>query len=85
MRHDGLEIVFDSNRYGTLGGQDVWTARRSSVDAPWGVASNLGPGINSVVNDTRASLSWDGTVLMFGSGRSGGGDIFTATRTKGDQ
>jgi Tol biopolymer transport system component len=81
VRHDGLEIVFDSNRFGTLGGQDIWTAHRSSVDQPWGAAVNLGPGINSGVNDTRASLSWDGTVLMFGSGRSGGGDVYTATRT----
>jgi Tol biopolymer transport system component len=81
VRHDGLEIVFDSNRFGTLGGQDIWTARRSSVDQPWGPAVNLGSGINSGVNDTRASLSWDGTVLMFGSGRSGGGDVYTATRT----
>ena len=82
VRHDGLEIVFDSNRYGTLGGQDIWTAHRSSVDQPWGPAENLGPGINSAVNDTRASLSWDGTVLMFGSGRSGGGDVYTAVRSK---
>lgn len=82
VRHDGLEIVFDSNRFGTLGGQDIWTAHRSSVDSPWGPAENLGPGINSNVNDTRASLSWDGTVLMFGSGRSGGGDIYTAVRNK---
>jgi Tol biopolymer transport system component len=82
VRHDGLEIVFDSNRYGTLGGQDILTAHRSSVDQPWGPAENLGPGINSPVNDTRASLSWDGTVLMFGSGRSGGGDVYTAVRSK---
>lgn len=85
VRHDGLEIVFDSNRFGTLGGQDVWTARRSSVDQPWGPAEDLGVSINSSVNDTRASLSWDGTVLMFGSGRSGGGDIYTAVRNKGGE
>ena len=85
VRHDGLEIVFDSNRFGTLGGQDIWTAHRSSVDQPWGPAENLGTGINSAVNDTRASLSWDGTVLMFGSGRSGGGDVYTAVRSKNGQ
>ena len=85
VRHDGLEIVFDSNRYGTAGAQDIWTAHRSSVNSSWGPAENLGSGINSPVNDTRASLSWDGTVLMFGSGRSGGGDIYTAVRNKNGQ
>lgn len=82
VSHDGLEIVFDSNRYTTIGGQDIFTAHRSSVDQPWGPAVNLGPGINSGANDTRATLSWDGTVLMFGSGRSGGGDVYTAVRTR---
>jgi Tol biopolymer transport system component len=82
VRHDGLEIVWDSNRFGTLGGQDIWTATRSSVDEPWGSAVHLENGINSTANDTRASLSWDGTRLVFGSGRSGGGDIYTATREK---
>jgi Tol biopolymer transport system component len=80
VRHDGLEIVWDSNRFGTLGGQDIWTARRSSVDATWGAAVHLGNGINSASNESRASISWDGTRLMFGSGRSGAGDIYTATR-----
>lgn len=80
VRHDGLEIVWDSTRYGTLGGPDIWTATRSSVDAPWGTAEHLGNGINSAAGESRASLSWDGTRLMFGSTRSGGGDIYTSTR-----
>jgi hypothetical protein len=80
VRHDGLEVVFDSNRYGTLGGQDIWTATRSSVDQPWGTAEHLGNGINSAGSESRASLSWDGTRLMFGSSRTGAGDIYTSTR-----
>ena len=32
VRADGLEVVFSSNRAGTLGGQDLWVATRSSVD-----------------------------------------------------
>jgi hypothetical protein len=75
-----LEVVFDSNRYGTLGGQDIWTATRSSVDQPWGTAEHLGNGINSAGSESRASLSWDGTRLMFGSSRTGAGDIYTSTR-----
>lgn len=85
VRRDGLEIVWDSNRAGSLGGPDIWTASRSSVDDPWGVAVHLDAPINSAGNETRASLSWDGTRLMFGTTRTGvegSGDIFTATRDK---
>lgn len=83
VRHDGLEIVWDSTRFGTLGATDIWTASRSSVDEPWGTAVQLGNGINSAAGESRASLSWDGTMLVFGSTRSGGegfADIYVATR-----
>jgi Tol biopolymer transport system component len=83
VRHDGLEIVWDSTRTGTLGGPDIWTATRSSVDQLWGTGIHLENGISSAGNDTRASLSWDGTRLMFGSTRAGvegSADIFTSTR-----
>ncbi|HEY1145671.1 MAG TPA: hypothetical protein VGE84_04960 [Allosphingosinicella sp.] len=83
VRHDGLEIVWDSTRFGTLGGPDIWTATRSSVDQPWGPAVHLENGINSPANETRASISWDGSRLMFGSTRAGGegsADIYTSTR-----
>lgn len=84
VRHDGLEIVWDSNRTGTLGGPDIFTATRSSVDEPWGTAVQLGNGINSPANETRASLSWDGETLVFGSTRPGEGsaDIYVSTRDK---
>ena len=82
VRRDGLEIVWDSTRTGSQG-TDIWTATRSSVDQPWGTAVQLGNGINSAGNESRASLSWDGTRLMFGTTRAGGegsADIWTATR-----
>lgn len=82
VRHDGLEIVWDSTRYGTLGATDIWTATRSSVDEPWDVAVHLESGINSAAGESRASLSWNGDRLMFGTTRPGEGsaDIWTATR-----
>jgi Tol biopolymer transport system component len=83
VRHDGLEIVWDSTRTGSLGGPDIWTATRSSVDEPWDTAVHLQNGISSAGNDTRASLSWDGSRLMFGTTRAGvegSADIWTATR-----
>jgi len=82
VRHDGLEIVWDSTRFGTLGATDIWTATRSSVDQPWGAAVHLENGINSAAGESRASLSWDGSRLMFGTTRPGEGsaDIWTSTR-----
>ena len=83
VRKDGLEIVWDSSRPG-LGGQDIWTARRSSTSAPWGTAVHL-IGLNSSVNETRASLSWDGSFLLFGSNRPGTegmADIYVSHRSR---
>ena len=82
VRRDGLEIVWDSTRTGSQG-TDIWAATRSSVDDPWGTAIQLGNGINSAGNESRASLSWDGSRLVFGTTRAGGegsADIWTATR-----
>jgi len=85
VRHDGLEIVWDSNRFGTLGGPDIFVSTRDSVDEPWGPAIHLDAPINTAATESRASLSWDGTRLMFGSTRpgvEGSADVFTATRSK---
>lgn len=82
VRSDGLEIVWDSTRFGTLGATDIWTAERSSVDQPWGTAVHLENGINSPAGESRASISGNGKRLMFGTTRPGEGsaDIWTSTR-----
>jgi Tol biopolymer transport system component len=83
LRRDGLEIFFDSNRSGGIGGLDLWTSTRASTTDPWSTPTNLGAGVNSAVNDLRASLSWDGTTLYFGSVRAGGEgsqDLYVITR-----
>lgn len=48
---DGLSFYLASNRTGTLGGLDIWVARRTSTDSPWGTPQNLGAPINSAVDD----------------------------------
>jgi len=83
LRRDGLEIFFDSNRPGGIGGLDIWTATRASTSDPWSAPTNLGAGVNSTANDLRASLSWDGTTLYLGSLRAGGEgsqDLYVITR-----
>jgi Tol biopolymer transport system component len=86
LSSDGLEIVFDSDRPGTLGGPDIYTASRTKVTDPWSTPVNLGAPINSPAGESRASLSWDGTTLHYGTTRpgvEGAADIYYATRTKG--
>ncbi|KXK04189.1 MAG: IPT/TIG domain, FG-GAP repeat-containing protein [Acidobacteria bacterium OLB17] len=91
VRHDGLEIVFDSTRPGTLGGPDIWTAKRSSTSVPWEAPVHLPAPINSAAGDTRASLSWDGKQMVVGSSRPGSeiggngnpsGDVWVMTRNR---
>jgi hypothetical protein len=82
VRLNGLEVVFDSNRAGTLGGQDVYVATRARTSDPWSTPVNLGPSINSAAAETRASFSLFGNRLYFGRtpGPDGGTDIFVSTR-----
>jgi len=85
LRRDGLEIFFDSNRSGGIGGVDIWTATRASTSDPWSTPTNLGGDVNSTANDLRASLSWGATTLYFGSTRDGGEgsqDLYLTTRPK---
>jgi len=85
LRRDGLELFFDSTRGGpgTQGGADIFSSTRTGVFDPWSNPAPLGPLVNSALADTRASLSWDGTTLVFGSNRAGGEgstDVYVATR-----
>jgi Tol biopolymer transport system component len=82
---NGVEMFFQSNRPGTLGGNDLWTAVRDSVLDPWSAPENLGAIVNSGSGEGGAALSSDGEVLFFDSSRPGGvgmTDIYMTTRTK---
>jgi len=84
VRRDGREIVFDSVRSPNLGGPDLWTASRGSTSEAWSAPQPL-TALSSNTPDSRASLSWDGTFLLFGSARAGGegsADIYVATRPR---
>lgn len=71
VRTDGREIVFDSNREGTLGGFDIYSATRRTISVAWRTPVNLGAPLNTASNETRASLSRDGLTMYFGSNRAG--------------
>ena len=84
VRKDGLEVVFSSNRAGTLGAQDIWVAWRASVRAAWSAPVNLGESVNTAAAETRPSLSWNARTLLFGRapGPEGMSDIYVSTRDR---
>jgi hypothetical protein len=89
IRKDGRELFFSSNRSGTgitnLGGFDIWTSARRSVNEPWSPPVNVGAALNTAVNDMQPSLSSDGRTIVFASNRmggSGGFDLYISTRTQ---
>ena len=85
VRHDGLEIVFDSTRTPNagVGTPDIWSASRSSTSQPWSALRRL-ENLNSPAGESRASLSWDGSYMVFGSTRPGEGssDIYVTHRDR---
>jgi len=89
---DGLEIFF-SRSYSAAAGFDLWSARRTTRDEPWGTPSSLGSPVNSSASETAPCISADGLVLLFSShpdgpyppGGYGGTDIWiTQRRTRND-
>lgn len=82
VRKDGLEIVFDSNRPGTLGGQDLYFSTRASVADVWSAPINGGTNLNTTANETRGSFSWDAATLYFGRAPAPEGmtDVYVSTR-----
>lgn len=79
VRHDGLEIYFNSTRDG--GQQDIWVSTRGSIADAWGVPQRA-DGLNTPAPDITPALSWDGRTLFFASLRTGNAEVFTATRAK---
>jgi Tol biopolymer transport system component len=87
IRRDGLEMLFASNRPGSLSSTvtDIWVSTRASTSELWSEPVNLGPMINTASLEARPALSFDGKSLYFfsdGHGGFGGTDLFVSTRTK---
>ena len=88
VRKDGLEIVFtsnDANRAGSHGANfDIYRSTRASLADAWSTPVNLGNDINTAAQETRPSLSWHATQLLFGRnpGPEGNNDIFVSVRTR---
>ena len=73
---DGCTLYFGSNRAGGSGQEDIWVSTRINRDAPWSLAENMGPIINSSTGERRPCISADGLTLFWHSNRSGGFGIY---------
>lgn len=86
IRHDGLEIIFQSNRPGSFGtALDLWVATRESALDAWSAPVNLGSTINTAAIENNANLSSARMTLFFSSDRPGGLgglDLYMATRER---
>ncbi|MHC4629281.1 MAG: hypothetical protein ACYTDV_20060, partial [Planctomycetota bacterium] len=85
---DGLELFMHSDRPSSYGGDELWVARRETINDEWGSPENLGPAVNSPSLDATPSISADGLLLFFQSNRPDGYggvvDIWFTTRATKD-
>jgi hypothetical protein len=70
-----FEVTFNSNRPGTTGGQDAYHSRARFLPFWWSKPANAGANVNTAGNETRASLSSDGSRLYVGRG-----DVYVSER-----
>lgn len=80
MSFDGNEIYFTSDRKGGFGGLDIYRVRKLP-NGSWSRAQNLGPNINTPLDEEGPYLHPDGTSLFFsseGHNTMGGFDIFVS-------
>ncbi len=77
ISEDGERLIFASDRPGGYGGLDLYISRKTGGD--WGPAVNLGPEINTPLNEDRPFLINNGKTLFFSSQghvTMGGYDLF---------
>ena len=72
ISHDGLTLIFSSDRAGGSGSDDLWMSTRPTTQDDWDPPVNLGPVVNSSSYDQECYLSCDALILFFMSGRAGG-------------
>jgi outer membrane protein OmpA-like peptidoglycan-associated protein len=80
LTENSNKIYFSSNRIPGEGGFDIFISERNK-DGEWGQAENLGPPVNTRLDDSYPNISPDGKTLFFssrGHNGSGGYDLFVS-------
>jgi len=72
---DGLALIFQSNRPGGLGGDDLYATTRETLASPWSPPVHLG-NLNTSAEDAKAHFSADGATVYFMSTRPAGYGFF---------
>ncbi len=65
---DGLSLYFISERPGGQGYYDLYVSTRPTLEDSWEMAVNLGPPVNSVMQESTPFISPDGLSLFFSAG-----------------
>jgi hypothetical protein len=63
LTFDGSGLYFASDRPGGFGGYDIWVTER--IDGDWLMPVNLGPAINSEIDEAIPSLTEDNSEMYF--------------------
>jgi len=80
---NGHALYFISTRPGGFGNNDIWMSERQCLACPWEAPVNLGAVINTDAVEASPTLSDDGQLLFFYSGKAGGfggPDIYVSHR-----
>lgn len=75
---DEKTLYFVSDRKGGFGGKDIWLSQKNA-DGNWSAPENLGPGINTALDEDAPYVTKDGKQLFFssqGHNSMGGFDVF---------
>ena len=75
------DYFFSSNRFGSLGAHDIWTAERGDTGSAFSSAVNLFRNVNSYETDRDVTLTADGRELFFSSDRTGNFEIWQSIRS----
>jgi len=81
LSSDNRELFFVSDREGGFGGKDIWVSRFE--DGLWQIPENLGPAVNTPMDETAPFIAPDNKTLYFtsnGHPGMGGNDIFLTRR-----
>ena len=76
-------MCFTATRTGGLGGEDIWLAQEMGPGEDGWDVRNAGPSINTSAGEFNSCLHPTGCALVFGSDRSGGGDLFVSRFREG--